>query len=299
MPELPEVETVVRGLNKHLVGHTIKSFDFDWPKTIKTPPEIFKKELIGSRVVSAERRGKLIIINLIPPEPRASKAQAPHSLLIHLKMTGQLVYKSPKNQYGAGHPNDSLISKLPDKTTRIHFKLNDNSELFFNDVRKFGWVELVPTEDRHLHKFIASLGPEPLEINFKDFRKVLYRHPNAQVKAKLLDQHIIAGVGNIYADESLWSAKIHPQTKISDISELKLKSLFEELQKVLILSIKQGGSSSANYIKVDGKTGSYLTFAKVYKKEGQPCEHCTTELIRTVAAGRGTRLCPSCQKLRP
>ena len=135
MPELPEVETVVRGLNKHLVGHTIKSFDFDWPKTIKTPPEIFQKEIIGSKAISAERRGKLIIINLVPKD---SESQAPHSLLIHLKMTGQLVYKSSKTQYGAGHPNDSLISKLPDKTTRIHFKLNDNSELFFNDVSKFG-----------------------------------------------------------------------------------------------------------------------------------------------------------------
>lgn len=287
MPELPEVETVVRGLNEHLVGHTIKSFDFDWPKTIKTPLEIFKKEIEGSKVLSAVRRGKLIIINL----------SSNHSILIHLKMTGQLVYKSPKLQYGAGHPNDSLVSKLPDKTTRIHFKLDDDSDFFFNDVRKFGWVEVVPTPDQHLHKFIASLGPEPLEIKFSDFKKALYRFPNAQIKAKLLDQHVLAGVGNIYADESLWAARIHPQVKIKDIPEAKLKALFEELQAVLNLSIEKGGSSSANYIKVDGKTGSYLSFSKVYKKEGQPCERCSTELIRTVAAGRGTRLCPICQIL--
>jgi formamidopyrimidine-DNA glycosylase len=285
MPELPEVETVVRGLNEHLVGHTIKSFDFDWPKTIKTPVEVFKKEIEGSKVLSAQRRGKLIIINL----------SSHHSILIHLKMTGQLVYKSPKLQYGAGHPNDSLISKLPDKTTRIHFKLDDNSELFFNDVRKFGWVEVVSTPDQHLHKFISSLGPEPLEIKFRDFKKALYKFPNAQIKAKLLDQHVLAGVGNIYADESLWAAKIHPQSKISSIPEERLKKLFEELQAVLNLSIEKGGSSSANYIKVDGKTGSYLTFSKVYKKEGHPCGRCSTELIRTVAAGRGTRLCPVCQ----
>lgn len=287
MPELPEVETVVRGLNEHLVGHVIESFDFDWPKTIKTPLEIFKKEIEGAKVLSAQRRGKLIIINL----------STNHSILIHLKMTGQLVYKSPKLQYGAGHPNDSLVSKLPDKTTRIHFKLNDNSEFFFNDVRKFGWVELVPTPEKHLHKFIASLGPEPLESRFSDFKKALYRFPNAQIKAKLLDQHVLAGVGNIYADESLWAAKIHPQTKISTISEPKLKELFSHLQNVLNLSIKSGGSSSTNYIKVDGKTGSYLTFANVYKKEGQPCAHCGTPLIRMVVAGRGTRLCPSCQVL--
>lgn len=287
MPELPEVETVVRGINEHLVGHTIKSLTFDWPKTIKTPIEIFKKEIEGAKVLAAERRGKLIIIKL----------SSNHSILIHLKMTGQLVYKSPKLQYGAGHPNDSLISKLPDKTTRIHFILDNNSELFFNDVRKFGWVDLIPTPDQHLHKFISSLGPEPLEIKFSDFKKALLRFPNAGIKAKLLDQHVLAGVGNIYADESLWAAKIHPQTKISAIPEAKLKTLFTQLQNVLKLSIQKGGSSSANYIKVDGKTGSYLTFANVYKKEGSPCPRCSTPLIRTVAAGRGTRLCPTCQKL--
>ena len=287
MPELPEVETVVRGINEHLVGHTIKSLTFDWPKTIKTPIEIFKKEIEGAKVLAAERRGKLIIIKL----------SSNHSILIHLKMTGQLVYKSPKLQYGAGHPNDSLISKLPDKTTRIHFILDNNSELFFNDVRKFGWVDLIPTPDQHLHKFISSLGPEPLEIKFSDFKKALLRFPNAGIKAKLLDQHVLAGVGNIYADESLWAAKIHPQTKISAITEAKLKTLFTQLQNVLKLSIQKGGSSSANYIKVDGKTGSYLTFANVYKKEGSPCPRCSTPLIRTVAAGRGTRLCPTCQKL--
>lgn len=287
MPELPEVETVVRGLNEHLVGHTIKSFDFDWPKTIKTPMEIFKKEIEGSKVISASRRGKLIIINL----------SSNHSILIHLKMTGQLVYKSPKLQYGGGHPNDSLISKLPDKTTRIHFKLDNNSELFFNDVRKFGWVELIPSDEHHLHRFISSLGPEPLEIDYIKFRAALYKFPKAQIKAKLLDQSVLAGVGNIYADESLWAAQIHPQTKITDIPESKLKNLFTELQAVLNLSIEKGGSSSANYIKIDGKTGSYLTFANVYKREGKSCKRCGTELIRTVAAGRGTRLCPSCQEL--
>lgn len=287
MPELPEVETVVRGLNEHLVGHTITGFDFDWPKTIKTPIEIFKKEIEGSKVLSAERRGKLIIINL----------NSSHSILIHLKMTGQLVYKSPKLQYGAGHPNDSLISKLPDKTTRIHFKLDDDSDFFFNDVRKFGWVEVIPSQDKNLHKFISSLGPEPLEMNYLNFKSELYKYPNAQIKAKLLDQHVLAGVGNIYADESLWAAKIHPQTKINNIPETRLKTLFSSLQDVLNLSIEKGGSSSVNYIKVDGKTGSYLTFANVYKKEGEPCARCGIPLIRTVAAGRGTRLCPVCQKI--
>jgi formamidopyrimidine-DNA glycosylase len=287
MPELPEVQTVVNGLNQYLVGHTILSFDFDWPKTIKTPIEIFTKELVGSKVLSAERKGKLIIINL----------SSQHSLLIHLKMTGQLVYRDPKTHYGAGHPNDSLVGRLPDSTTRIHFKLSGSAELFFNDVRKFGWVEVIPTADLKEHHFIKRLGPEPLEINQAQFLSLAKKYPKSQIKAKLLDQAFIAGIGNIYADESLWSAKIHPQTKIGEVSDAKLKDLFSALQNVLNLSIKSGGSSSTNYIKVDGQVGSYLSLANVYKKESQPCARCSAELIRIVAAGRGTRICPNCQKI--
>lgn len=287
MPELSEVETVVRGLNKFLVGHRILSFKFDWPKTLKTPIEIIQKEVIGSTVLGARRRAKLVIIDL----------SSGYSLLIHLKMTGQVVYRSPKVNYGAGHPNDSLVSKLPDSTTRIEMELDGQADLFFNDQRKFGWVELVPTAEHHLHTFISSLGPEPLEIGAKDFIEALRRYPGGQIKAKLLDQSVLAGVGNIYADESLWATKIHPKTKIGSLGDEKLEELFIALVDVLRLSISLGGSSSKNYVKVDGRVGLYLTFANAYKREGQPCKRCGTELIRIVAAGRGTRICPKCQKL--
>jgi len=287
MPELPEVETVVRGLNQYLVGHTILSFDFDWPKTIKTPIKVIQKELVGSKVLGARRRAKLIIIDL----------GSGYSILIHLKMTGQVVYRSPRVNYGAGHPNDSLVSKLPDKSTRVEMKLDGEAELFFNDQRKFGWLELVPTAEHHLHRFISTLGPEPLEISFKDFKSILKKYPKSQIKAKLLDQKIIAGIGNIYVDESLWAVRIHPATKIGDISDKKLKELFVALVDLLNLSISLGGSSSKNYVKVDGKVGSYLTFANVYKKEGEPCKRCGTDIARIVVAGRGTRICPKCQKL--
>lgn len=287
MPELPEVETVVRGLNKYLVGHKILSFDFDWPKTIKTPTEIIQKELVGSMVLRARRRAKLIIIDL----------SSGYSILIHLKMTGQVVYRSPKVNYGAGHPSDSLVSRLPDKSTRVKMGLDAGAELFFNDQRKFGWLELVPTAKHHLHKFISTLGPEPLEIDFKTFKKIITKYPKSQIKAKLIDQKIVAGVGNIYVDESLWAVKIHPATKIGDISQQKLKELFIALVDLLSLSISLGGSSSKNYVKVDGRAGSYLTFANVYKKEGEPCSRCGSEIIRIVVAGRGTRICPKCQRL--
>lgn len=286
MPELPEVETVVRGLNQYLVGHTILSFDFDWPKTVKTPTEIIQKELVSSKVLGARRRAKLIIIDL----------SSGYSILIHLKMTGQVVYRSPKVNYGAGHPNDSLVSKLPDKSTRVEMKLDGDAELFFNDQRKFGWLELVPTAEHHLHRFISTLGPEPLEIDFEELKSILKKYSKSQIKTKMLDQKIIAGIGNIYVDESLWAVRIHPATKIGDISDKKLKELFVALVDLLNLSISLGGSSSKNYVKVDGKAGSYLTFANVYKKEGEPCKRCGTEIIRVVVAGRGTRVCPKCQK---
>ncbi len=286
MPELPEVQTVVNGLNRYLVGHQITDLEFDWPKTIHGNADSFRKVLIGAKVISVERRAKLIIIKL----------NNEHSLLIHLKMTGQVVYKSTKTSYGAGHPNDSLINQLPDSTTRIKFSLDDGAELYFNDVRKFGWVEVVENSELAEHGFIKKLGPEPLEISSAQFLNLIKRHPNSQIKARLLDQSFIAGVGNIYADESLWKAKIHPQTKIGEVEDSKLRSLFEALTDVLKLSIKKGGSSSANYVKVDGKVGSYLSFANVYKKEGQPCAECRGEIIRIVAAGRGTRICPKCQK---
>jgi formamidopyrimidine-DNA glycosylase len=213
-------------------------------------------------------------------------------------MTGQLVYKSPKLQYGAGHPNDSLVSKLPDKTTRIHFKLDNNSDFFFNDVRKFGWVEIIPSQDKHLHQFISSLGPEPLEIDYPSFKSALDKYPNAQVKAKLLDQHVLAGVGNIYADESLWAAQIHPQKKISEIPEAKLKDLFTELQAVLSLSIEKGGSTDRNYVNAEGKKGSYIDFARVFRREGSDCPRCGMVIEKIRCAGRGTHLCPVCQVIQ-
>ncbi len=287
MPELPEVETVVRGLNQYLVGHTIKSFDFDWPKTVKTPIEIIKKELVGAKVLGARRRAKLIIIDL----------SSGYSILIHLKMTGQVVYRSPKVNYGAGHPNDSLVSKLPDKSTRVEMKLDGDAELFFNDQRKFGWLELVPTDQEHLHKFISSLGPDSLDVSFEEFERALRKYPASQIKPKILDQKVLGGIGVIYADESMWSIKMHPQTKIGEISHERLKELHTELQRIMRFSIEKGGSSSVNYIKVDGKAGSYLTFSNVYKKAGEPCARCGTPIVRIVVGGRGTHICPQCQKL--
>jgi formamidopyrimidine-DNA glycosylase len=148
---------------------------------------------------------------------------------------------------------------------------------------------------------MKKLGPEPLEADFthKAFIQRLQRRKNSGIKAVLLDQTVLAGVGNIYADESLWAAKIHPETKVSAISRSKLILLHKELIAVLRLSIEKGGSSDRNYVNAEGKKGSYISFAKVFRKEGTPCARCGHTIIKTRVAGRGTHLCPHCQRLRP
>ena len=289
MPELPEVETVVRGLKGLIVGKTFKSLKFDWPKGFPNSPEDVDVHLIGAKVADVRRRAKVIIIDL----------STNYSLVVHLKMTGQLVYRSDDFQFGAGHPNDSLVGKLPDKSTRIEIDFKDGSKLFFNDQRKFGWMRLLPTIEIQNIDFFKKVGPEPLEDDFTntEFIKRVRRRANTSIKAAILDQTVLAGVGNIYADESLWMSKIHPATKVKDVSDAKLKLLRNSIREVLQLSIDKGGSTDKNYVDAEGKRGSYLEFANVFRREGLPCPRCGTELIKTKVATRGTHLCPKCQRL--
>ncbi|HSX45202.1 MAG TPA: bifunctional DNA-formamidopyrimidine glycosylase/DNA-(apurinic or apyrimidinic site) lyase [Candidatus Saccharimonadales bacterium] len=293
MPELPEVETVRRGLENRIIGQKITDVWFDWPKSFPNSNEAVEQFLIGAKIVLVKRRAKVLLIEL------SSK----YSLVIHLKMTGQLVYRSEKDRWGAGHPNNSLVGDLPDKTTHVILSLakrQDSAKLFFNDQRKFGWVRLLPTAEVPNIDFFKKIGPEPLADDFtaKDFAERLKRRPNSVVKAALLDQSVIAGVGNIYADESLWGAKIHPKTLVKNIGPRKLNTLFEQLRYVLKLAIEKGGSTDRNYVDADGKRGSYLSFAKVFRRNGLGCPRCDTTIIKIRVAGRGTHLCPKCQKVK-
>jgi formamidopyrimidine-DNA glycosylase len=209
------------------------------------------------------------------------------------------VFRGEQN-FGAGHPTKSLVEALPDRSTRVTFGFSDSSKLFFNDQRKFGWVRLLPTAEVPNIDFMKKLGPEPLSADFTphQFISRLRRRPKSNIKAVLLDQNIIAGVGNIYADESLWGARIHPQTLVATLSEQKMKDLFKELRFVLNLSIEKGGSTDRNYVDAEGKKGSYLSFARVFRREGQPCPRCSEKIIKIRVVGRGTHLCPRCQKVR-
>ena len=290
MPELPEVETVRLGLQEFLPGQAILSINTDWANSLPIADELIENYLLNAKVESVKRRGKLIIM------PLASK----YSLLIHLKMTGQLVYRPNSGKgFGGGHPSDSLIDKLPNKSTRVTIKLSDGI-LFFNDQRKFGWVKLEKSQGLYRNNaFLSKLGPEPLEdsYTFELFNSAIQRHPNTSIKAAILDQTVLAGVGNIYADESLFAARIHPLTKAGLVSTIKLKRLYKSIREVMSLSISLGGSSDRNYVNAKGNKGSYLKFAKVFRKEGSPCPECGGVIKKIRAAGRGTHICPRCQKL--
>lgn len=286
MPELPEVETVCRGLGRLLPGLTITHVESDNPKSFPNAEADVHQFLLGASVVAVTRRAKVLLIEL----------DSKYSLIIHLKMTGQLVYRGDQN-FGAGHPNDSLIGELPDRSTRVTFTFDNGAHLYFNDQRKFGWVRLVPTAEIPMIDFFKKVGPEPLADDFtwQIMQQRLQRRKNTNIKAALLDQSVIAGVGNIYADESLWGARLHPSTLVRDIPDARFTDLYTALTDVLRLSIEKGGSTDQHYVDAEGKRGKYLTFAHVFRKEGQPCDRCGSIIEKSKVAGRGTHTCPACQ----
>ena len=287
MPELPEVETVRRGLSELIIGKTIDGASNDTPKSFPNSEGDVSQFLVGSVVTVIRRRAKVLMIDL----------STDYSLVIHLKMTGQLVFVSQDTRFGAGHPNDSLVNTLPDKSTRVTLEFKDGTRLFFNDQRKFGWVKLMPTAEIANLPFMQKVGPEPLELDFSvnDFAERFKRRGRTNIKAAILDQSVIAGVGNIYADESLWGAKIHPKRLVESITREEFAELYADLRQVMNLSIEKGGSSNRNYVNAEGKRGSYMDFARVFRREGLPCPRCGTAIEKLRVAGRGTHVCPYCQ----
>lgn len=315
MPELPEVETVRRGLAEFIIGKTVASAGhIDSPKSFPNAIADVQQFLFGGTITAVKRRAKVLLIEL----------DTEYSLVIHLKMTGQLVYigtmgrqasfrgrsdnaeltsepsggVNPSLRFGAGHPNESLIGELPDRSTRVVITFTDGATLYFNDQRKFGWVKLMPTIEVPNIDFMKKVGPEPLESGFtaEQFHERFIRRAKTNIKAALLDQTVIAGVGNIYADESLWGAKIDPHRLVGSLTDAEFMLLYTELRAVMNLAIEKGGSTDKNYVNAEGKRGSYMDFARVFRKEGQKCPRCGNEIIKIRWAGRGTHLCEYCQK---
>lgn len=289
MPELPEVETVVRGLNRLILKKKIAQVKHDWPKSFPNLEKDVNDFMIGAEILKVQRRGKAIIIKL----------NNGWALVTHLRMTGQMVYRGEEN-WGAGHPNDDFLNDLPNKSTRVEIDFEDQTKLFFNDHRKFGYMKLLPEPEIEELSFFQKLGPEPLEDNFtvEIFKERLLKKKNSLVKPTILDQSVIAGVGNIYADEALWRAKIHPETRIKVFSNIDFKNLHESIRFVMNKSIEKGGSTDRNYVNADGSRGNYLEYAAVYHKNGQPCKRCGTEISKIRVGGRGTHFCENCQKIK-
>jgi formamidopyrimidine-DNA glycosylase len=295
MPELPEVETIKRGLKRLLVGQEILSIERNWHKSFPIESNRSNKFLIGAKISDIHRIGKMLVIELYPA----------FSIIIHLKMTGQLVYVpnnlsdiGDMNRFGGGHPTDSLIGKLPDKSTRVILTLSKGI-LYFNDQRKFGWMKLYKTKSLLNTAMISNLGPDALDASLTrgEFVNRIRKRSKSKIKVVLLDQSTIAGVGNIYADESLWASKIHPETIVEKLSDLELRCLQFELIKVLNLAIEKGGSTDKNYVNADGEKGSYLTYARVFRRTGMPCSECGWTISKIKVNGRGTHICLKCQKL--
>ncbi len=288
MPELPEVETVKLGLKRLILGRRISNLKNDFVRSFPNDKNSVSNFLIGSEVTDVRRRGKVIFIDL----------STKYTLMIHLRMTGQLVFVDSNDaRFGAGHPSKSLINKLPDKSTRVSITFSDKSHLYFNDQRKFGWMKLLSSKTIKDDKFISKLGPEPLKKSFtlKLFQAQLSRRSESIIKATLLDQTVIAGIGNIYADESLWMAEVHPSTKVKNLTEEKIKTLRRAIVAVLNASLQAGGSTDKNYVNARGEKGGYLAIAHVFRREGRPCFRCGNVIVKIRVAGRGTHICSNCQ----
>ncbi len=284
MPELPEVEVIRRGLDSKIIGLSLQKIDILNPKTFQGDP----KAVIGSKIIKIWRRAKVLGIDLANG----------FSLLVHLKMSGQLVLVSSERFIG-GHPTIDMTGEMPNKSTRVIFKFLGGAKLFFNDQRKFGWVKVIKSLEVKNQKFLQSLGPEPLEkgFNWQILKTNLLKHKSQPVKVAIMDQSVVAGVGNIYASEACFLAKISPKTKVSALGDDDYQTLAKGIVESLEKSIKYGGSSKAHFVNEAGEKGYYLTFANVYGRDKQPCLACSAPIAKITLAGRGTYFCPHCQNV--
>jgi formamidopyrimidine-DNA glycosylase len=285
MPELPEVETIKRGLDQKIVGQTFSAIQILNPKSFQGIP----REVINKKILKVWRRAKNLGIDL----------DGGISLLAHLKMSGQLVLES-SDRFVGGHPTKDMLFEMPNKSTRIIFEISDGSKLYFNDQRKFGWIKQLKTEDCDFLKgeVFKKLGPEPLEKDFTwdKLKENLLRHKGMPIKVALLDQSVVSGVGNIYANEGCFNAKIDPRRAVNTLSDEEFAAIYKGTIKALEDGIKYGGSTKTHFVNSDGKKGYFLDHAYLYNRDGENCKICGTKIEKFKLGGRGTYVCPSCQK---
>jgi len=290
MPELPEVETTIRGLKKKVLKRTFIVVWTDWKKTIKKPKDFkrFQKELKNKKIQKIWRRGKNIILEL----------SQGYSLLIHQKLTGHLLHGIWNLESGIWIPkNDSNLKEKVNSYIHLMFFLDNGKMLALSDLRKFAKVELWKTEELLNSEEFKKLGPEPLErsFTFEKFKKTL-ANKKGKIKQVLMNQEIIAGIGNIYSDEALWRARIHPFKNVSKLKEKELKQLYKRIKEVLEKSVKLHGESFSDYRDIEGRRGRFDEMRKVYGREKEKCFRCKSEIKRLKIGGRSAHFCPKCQK---
>jgi formamidopyrimidine-DNA glycosylase len=276
MPELPEVETVVRGLQAVLPGRRILEVRLGKTDFIEDPAAL-ELHLPGTRIAAVKRYGKFLLFEL--ESPSTGEGEREMALLIHLGMTGQLMTSRPEAQV-APH-------------THVFFALDDGKELRYTDIRRFGSMQLLVDGARE--KALGSLGHDPLEMTEEQFAAAMHSR-RARVKALLLDQHVLRGIGNIYADESLWRARIHPMRIGATLKPDEIHRLYRSMRDVLNEAIRLRGSSVSDYVDSEGRRGEFQLRHRVYQRQGKKCFRCGATIRRAIVAGRSSHFCPRCQR---
>lgn len=296
MPELPEVEIIKLGLQKKIIGLKIKEVELRSAKSFQNEqgkPFDFAQGLRGRKVLNIWRRAKILGMDL----------SGDMTLLFHLKMSGQLVWKGESGKgkgerFIGGHPTLDMVGAMPNKHTRVIFEFNDKSKLYFNDQRKFGWIRIVNSDQVTGDSSLKSLGPEPLEKGFtwQILKQNLLKHKSMPIKVALMDQAVVSGVGNIYANEACFLAGIDPRAKVSTLTDKQFQALHRGVVGALREGIKYGGSTRAHFVDAEGHKGYFLDYAYCYGRDKHPCKVCKTEIKKVQLGGRGTYFCPKCQR---
>ena len=282
MPELPEVETVVRDLRTRILNKKTTKVEILLPRIIKS--RNFNKKIIGNRFVDIERIGKLIIIIL----------EKGGFLLVHLKMTGQLIYQKGRKIIAGGHDDGQDMTSLPNKYSRVIFSFQDNSRLYFNDLRTFGYLKLVDRTELELIK--TKFGPDAWQNlpGFQEFKKLVKKRKTS-IKAVLLDQTTLAGLGNIYVDEILFSAHVRPGRQADSLRAKEIEKIHRSVRPILKKAIKYRGTTFNSFVDANGNHGRFVNMLKVYGRAGKKCRRCGSKIVKIKVAGRGTHYCKSCQ----
>lgn len=280
MPELPEVESIKLRLAKYLTGHVIDSVEI-----LNSKFQISKEKIIGGRVMGTRRFGKVTVIDL----------DNGYSILIHVKLTGQFIYRGPNL------PNPKPLSKkviggIPGPHTMVIFNFDRKGMLYYNDIRRFGWIKIVKRQELMDEKFVSKLGKDALEISLKEFQDILSK-TSRNIKVVLMDQTKIGGIGNIYANDALWLAEISPRRSAVGLSLSEAGKLYKTMLHVLKEGIKYDGASELAFVTPDGTEGDYQNHTLAYGHQGEPCERChKAKIEKYFLGGRGTYWCPNCQK---